>query len=41
MEVINEIMFTYCILHNIIVEHEKDVEGLEDIILVSSRESLP
>jgi hypothetical protein len=33
MEVINDIMFTCCILHNMIVEDEKDVEGLEDFIL--------
>jgi hypothetical protein len=32
MEVINDIMHTCCILHNMIVEDEQNVEGLEDII---------
>jgi hypothetical protein len=32
MEVIKDIIFTCCILHNMIVEDEEDVEGLEDII---------
>jgi hypothetical protein len=32
MEVIKDIMFTCCILHNMIMEDEEDVEGLEDII---------
>jgi hypothetical protein len=32
MEVISNIMFTCCILHNMILEDEEDVEGLEDII---------
>jgi hypothetical protein len=30
--VINDIMHTCCILHNMIVEDEQNVEGLEDII---------
>jgi hypothetical protein len=32
MPVINDIMHTCCILHNMIVEDEQNVEGLEDII---------
>jgi len=32
MEVISNIMFTCCILHNMILEDEEGVEGLEDII---------
>jgi hypothetical protein len=32
MEVISNIMFTCCILHNMILEDEKDVQGLEYII---------
>ena len=32
MEVINDIMHTYCILYNMIVEDEQNVDGLEDTI---------
>jgi hypothetical protein len=32
MELISNIMFTCCILHNMILEDEKDVQGLEYII---------
>ena len=32
MEVIQNIMFACCILHNMILEDEEGVEGLEDII---------
>ena len=32
MDVINDIMFTCCIFHNMILEDEQDVHGLEDIV---------
>ena len=34
MDTISDIMFTCCILHNIILEDERDVPGLENIISV-------
>jgi hypothetical protein len=41
MEVINDIMFACCILHNIIVEDEKGVPGLKDIITDLQRDVEP
>ena len=32
MEVIADIMFACCILHNMILDDERDVEGLDDLI---------
>ena len=32
VDVIQDIMFTCCILHNMILDNERDVEGLEDLI---------
>jgi hypothetical protein len=32
LDFISSIMFTCCILHNMIVEDEQDIEGLQDII---------
>ena len=32
MDIIINIMFAYCIIHNMIIEDEADIEGLEDII---------
>jgi hypothetical protein len=41
MEVINDIIFAYCILHNMIVEDEEGVPGLEDIITDLQRDVEP
>jgi hypothetical protein len=41
MEVINDIMFTCCILLNMIVKDEKDVEGLEDIMPELQGDAMP
>ena len=41
MEVINDIMMTCCILHNMIVDDEEDVTGLEDIWIDLQKDNLP
>jgi hypothetical protein len=39
--VIFDIMFTCCIFHNMILEDEQDVEGLEDIIGELESDAMP
>ena len=38
MDIITNIMFAYCIIHNMIIEDEADIEKLEDIILEVKKE---
>jgi glutathionylspermidine synthase len=41
MAIISDIMFTCCILHNMILEDEENVEGLEDIIPELQADDVP
>jgi hypothetical protein len=41
VDFISNIMFTCCILHNMILEDEQDVEGLEDIIAELQQDAEP
>jgi hypothetical protein len=41
VDFISNIMFTCCILHNMILENEQDVEGLEDIIAELQQDTEP
>jgi len=41
MDVINDIIFTCCILHNMIVKDEQDEPGLEDIVTKLLDNNLP
>ena len=38
---INDVMFTCCILHSMIVKDAKDVEGLEDIMPELQGDAIP
>ena len=40
MDTISDIVFTYCILHNMILEDDRDVPGLENIISIDENVSL-
>ena len=41
MDVITNIMFACCIIHNMIIEDEAKIEGLEDIISKLRQNAVP